>query len=103
MGVPAMLFHRHMEHLGGRCAVDVAALGKPLLPPLLPGEPGDDPCLDCGEVGHDELPAVLRHKSGADELGQGVRHILVEYLHGGEVAGAHHRAGLRQIGQMVLG
>ena len=67
-----MLFHRHMEHLACAGAVDIAALGEHLLPPLLPGEPGDDSGLDSGEVGHDKLPAVLRHKGGTDELGQGV-------------------------------
>ena len=103
MGVLAMLFHRHMEHLGGRGTVNVPALGKNLLTPLLPSEPSNDTRLDCGEVGHDELSAVLRHKGGADKLGQSVRYILVEHLHGVEVPRAHHRAGLGQIGQMVLG
>ena len=102
MAVFSMFYHVAVEHTGCGSTVNVPALGEHLLPPLLSGEPGNDPGLDCGEVGHDELPTVLRHKGGADELGQGVRHILIEHLHGGEVAGAHYRAGLFQIGNVVF-
>ena len=68
MTVDTMFFHRNMEHLGGGGAVDVAAPGEHLLPPLLPGDPGDDPCLDCGEVGHEEPAPRPGDKGGADQF-----------------------------------
>ena len=46
MPVDTMLLYRHAEHLAGGGAVDVLAFGEHLLPPLFPGEPGDDAGFD---------------------------------------------------------
>ena len=103
MPVDPVLFHGHLEHLTGAGAVDVATFLEDLLPPRLPGVPGDDAGLDGGEVGHQELSAIFGDERGADQLGERVRHVLVQELHGGEVTGADKGAGLCEIRKMILG
>src|SRR5699024_1409527 len=79
MSIDAMLLHRNMEHLACRCAVNIAPILKNLEPPSLPGKPGDYPRLDCREVRYNELPAILRHKCRANELGEGIRDIFIKH------------------------
>lgn len=50
MSVDAVFFDRDLEHLTGAGAVNVAALGKDILPPLFTGEPRDDTSFDGAEV-----------------------------------------------------
>ena len=73
-----MLLDRHVEHLGSAGAVDVAAVGKHFLAPLLPGQPGDDPGLDGAEVGHDKPVSGGGDKSRPDQLREDVRHVAVD-------------------------
>ena len=68
VGVLAVLLHGDVEHGAGRRAVDVAAVGKHLLPPLLSGDPCDDPRLNSSEVSHEEAASRLRHEGCADQL-----------------------------------
>ena len=103
VAIDPVLFHGNLEHLAGAGAVDVAALLENLLPPRLPGVPGDDAGLDGGEVGHQKLSAVLGNERGADQLGECVRHVLIQELHSVEVTGADKSAGLGEIRKMVLG
>ena len=97
-----MLFHRHMEHLACRGAVNVTAALEHLQPPPLPRYPGDHPRLDCGKVRHDELPPILRNESRADELRERIRDILIEHGEGIKIPGFHQLPCLCQIRDMVL-
>ena len=102
MAVDPMFDHGDMEHLAGRSAVDVTALGEYLLPPLLPSDPGDDPRFDGRKVRHEEAASRLGDKGGADQFGEHQRDRIVEQLHGVKAPVPHQRPGLFQIGQMVL-
>ena len=103
MPVDPVLLHGHLEHLTGAGAVDVSTFLEDLLPPRLPGVPGDDAGLDGGEVGHEKLSAFSGDERGADQLRKCVRHILIQELHGIEVTGADKGAGLGEIRKMILG
>ena len=59
-----------MEHLAGRCAVDVSAVFEDFGAPGFSGEMGQDPRLDGAEVGHDDFFPFLRNKGGSDQFGQ---------------------------------
>ena len=91
-----------MEHLAGRSAVDVTTLGEYFLPPLLPGDPGDDPRFDGRKVRHEEAAPRLGDEGGADQLREHQRDGVVEQLQGVKVPIPHQRPGLLQIGQVVL-
>ena len=97
-----MLLHGDVEHLGGRGAVDVAALAEGVEHPLLAGEPGQHPRLDRAEVAHREGPAIARDEGRADELRQGVRHALVAELQHLQVAVLEGLAGEVEVGDVVL-
>ena len=103
MPVDTMLLYRHAEHLAGGGAVDVLAFGEHLLPPLFPGEPGDDAGFNRRKVGHKENPSRARDKGGADELGEHIRGGVVEQAHRIVIPGAYQRARLFQIRHSVLG
>ena len=103
MSVHAVLFHGDMEHLRSGSAVNVAALCKNFLPPMLSGDPRNDPCLDGREVCHIKSAAGFRHKSSADKLGQHQRHGVIEHFHGIRIAAADQCPCDVQIRQMVLG
>ena len=77
VAIDAMLLDRNLEHLRRTRAVDVAAIGKDLLSPALISKPRDDTGLDGRKVRHQELCALTRDERGADELGQGIRHIFI--------------------------
>ena len=98
-----MLFNRDLEHLRCGSAVDVATFFKDLLTPDFTGKPRQHSGLDCREVGDDELVSRLRHKGGADQLGERIRHIFVEKFHAFKVAAADKPTSLCQIRKMVLG
>ena len=68
ISVDAVLYDRHVVHLGRRRAVDVAAIAEGLKPPLLAGDPADHAGLDGGEVRHHEAAAVRRYKGRPHEL-----------------------------------
>src|SRR5699024_12185065 len=102
MSIDAMLLHRNMEHLACRCAVNIAPILKNLEPPSLPGKPGDYPRLDCREVRYNELPAVLRHKCRANELGKGIRDIFIEHGKGFVITASHQCPRLCQIWHGIL-
>ena len=102
MAVNAVFDHGDMEHLAGRSAVDVTALGEHLLPPLLSGDPGDDPRFDGRKVRHEEAASRLGDKGGANQFGKHQRDGIVEQLHGVKAPVPHQCPGLFQIGQMVL-
>lgn len=78
----AMFFDRHMEHLAGRCTIDIATSGKYLLPPLLPGNPGNDPGLDGRKVCDEETVTGLGNECRADQLGKNHRDGVIEKLDG---------------------
>ena len=103
VAVHAVLFNRNLEHLRCGSAVDVAAFFKDLLTPDFTGKPRQHSGLDCREVGDDELVSRLRHKGGADQLGERIRHIFVEKFHAFKVAAADKPTSLCQIRKMVLG
>ena len=102
MPVHAVLFYGDMEHLRSGSAVNVAALCKNLLPPMLPGDPCDDPRLDGGEVCHIKATAGFRYKSGADKLGQYQRYGVIEHFHSIRIAAADQCPCGVQIRQMIL-
>ena len=97
-----MLDHGDMEHLAGGSAVDVSALGEHFLPPLLSGDPGDDPRFDGRKVRHKEAASRFRNKGGANKFGEHQRDGVVEQLHGVKAPVPHQRPGLFQVGQVVL-
>ena len=103
MSVDAVLFDRNTEHLGSRSTVDVLALCKNLLPPFFSGKPCNNTSFDGGEVSNDEFAVTLGNECGADQLGQGIRHIFVEHFHSLEVTAANKPTGFCQILQVVLG
>ena len=72
-----MLLDRHVEHLAGRSAVDVAAGLKDLHTPGFAGQEGQHTCFDSGEVADDEFVPLLRDKSSADQLAECIWNILV--------------------------
>ena len=77
MAVNPMLLNRDMEHLTGTGAVDVTTCFKDLLTPRLTGIPRDDSCFDGTEVGNIKLRTILRDEGCPDQLGEGVRDILI--------------------------
>ena len=77
MAIDAVLLNRNLEHLAGRGAVDIAALGKDLLTPLFTGKPCDDTGFDSRKVCHQKLSAFSGNKGSTDELGKSIRHIFV--------------------------
>ena len=97
-----MLDHGDVEHLAGGSAVDIPALGEHLLPPLLSGNPGDDPRFDSRKVRHKEAASRFGDEGGADQLGEHQRDGVVEQLHGVKAPVPHQRPGLLQVRQMVL-
>ena len=103
VAVHAVFFNRNLEHLRCGSAVDVAAFFKDLLTPDFTGKPRQYSGLDCREIGDDELVSRLRHKGGADQLRERIRHIFVEKLHAVKVAAADKPTSLCQIRKMVLG
>ena len=72
-----MLLDRDMEHLTGAGAVDVTSGFKDFLTPRLTGIPRDDSCFDGAEVGNIKLRTILRDEGCPDQLGEGVRDILI--------------------------
>ena len=66
VSVDTVLLDRHMEHLGRRRAVNVAATCKDLLSPRLVCHIGDHAGLDCGEVGHEEAATFLGYKGSTN-------------------------------------
>ena len=89
VAVDAMLDHGDMEHLAGRSAVDIPALGEHILPPLLPGNPGDDPRFDGRKIRHEEAAPRLGDEGGADQLREHQRDGVVEQLQGVKVPIPH--------------
>ena len=77
----AVLDHGHVEHGAGRGGVDVAVFGEDFHPPPFSSHVGEDPCLDGGEVGNDELITLPGDESGPYELGEHIRHFVVEEGH----------------------
>ena len=102
MSVDAVLFYGDAEHLRRAGAVDVLALGEYVLPPLLAGKPCDDTGFNRGEVRHNEFPVLLRHECRADQLGKGIRHVLIEHFQSVKVTDSNKPSGFGQIVQMVL-
>ena len=88
MPVRTVLFHGDMEHLRSGSAINISALCKNLLPPMLPGDPCNDPRLDGREVDNIKAASGFRHKGGADKLGQYQRNGGIEHFHGARVAAA---------------
>ena len=66
VAVDTVLDHGDMEHLAGRSAVDISTLGEYLLPPLLPGNPGNGPRFDSRKVRHKEAASWFGNEGGAD-------------------------------------
>lgn len=102
MTVYTVLFHWNLEHLRCGCAVDVASFFKNILAPGFSRKPCQHSGFNGGKVGNDKLAAAFRHKCGADQLRQGIWHILIEYFQSIKVTGADQAAGLGQIRKMVL-
>ena len=102
VAVDAVLFYGDTEHLGRAGAVDILALGEYILPPLLAGKPCDDTGFNRGEVRHNELSVFLRHECCANQLGKGVRHILIEHFQSVKVTCPDKPSGFGQIVQMIL-
>ena len=102
MTVYTVLFHWNLEHLRCGCAVDVASFFKNILAPGFSRKPCQHSGFNGGKVDNDKLAAAFRHKCGADQLRQGIRHILIEYFQSIKVTGADQAAGLDQIRKMVL-
>lgn len=78
-------------------------LPQNLLPPSLTGKPRNDPGFNGREVCHDEFATVLGNECRADQLGQRIRDILIEHLHGIKITVADKASGFSQIIQVVLG
>ena len=97
-----MLLDRDFEHLAGRGAVDVAALGKDLLTPLFTGHPCDDACFNGRKVRDNELLAVSGNEGRPDQLRERVRHILIQHFDTVVVTGADKGTCLSQIREVVL-
>ena len=102
VSIDTMLLNRDMEHLAGRCTVNVAAISENLLSPLLSGKPCDDSCLDGCEVRHKKAVTGFRNECGTDQLRQHHRHRLIEHLYGFKVTAADQRTDFIQIRQMIL-
>ena len=97
-----MLLYGYAKHLGRAGAVNVLTLGEYVLPPLLAGKPRNHPGFNRGEIRHNELPVFLRYEGCANQLGKGVRHILIEHFQSVKVAGPDKSSGFGQIDQVVL-
>ena len=102
MTIDSVLLHGDLEHLRGGGAIDIAALGEHFLPPGLTGQPGDDTGLNRGKVGHDELIAVFRNESRADQLRERIRHILIQHFDAVIITGANESTCLCQVREMIL-
>ena len=102
MSVHAVLFYGDAKHLRCTGAVDILTLGEHVLPPLLAGKPCNHPGFNRGEVRHNELSVFLRHECCANQLGKGVRHILIEHFQSVKVACPDKPSGFGEIVQMVL-
>lgn len=103
MTIDTVLFHGHFKHLTGRCAVNVAAVCKDILPPLFPGKPSQHSGLNGRKIRNNEFVTGFGDKGGADQLGQRIRHIFVQHLYGLKISVSNKGTGLRQIRQMILG
>ena len=97
-----MLLDGNTEHLRCRCAVDVLAVGKDLLPPCFSGKPRNDTGFDCRKVRNNEFAVALRNKRCADKLGQRIRHIFVEHFYSIVIAAADKSTGFGKVGKVVL-
>ena len=73
VGVAPVLFDRHLEHLAGGRAVNVAAVAEYVEPPVLVCQPRDHACLDGREVRHDEPAPVRRNEGRPDKLREYLR------------------------------
>ena len=102
VAVDTMLLDRHLKHLAGRSAVDIAALFKDLLSPALVCVPCDHTGLNSGKVCYKELCAISGNEGSADKLGEGVRDIFIQQFHGRKVAASDQRTSFGQIWKMVL-
>ena len=85
---------------GGR-AVDIAARPKNLVTPLFTGEVRQNPRFDGVEVTDDELVSRLRDEGRPDQLGQHLRHGIVQQGQGIVVALPDELPRLLQIGHGV--
>src|SRR5262249_3215880 len=86
---PRHALDRHAEHFRGRHGVNVETLAEGLLQRLDAGDLGQEPQLDLGIIGGDELVSVGRDESAPDLaafLGAD-RNVLQVGLGGGEAAG----------------
>ena len=76
-----MLLHRDVEHLLSGRTVNVSAFGKGIEHPLFSRIPGENPALDGREVRDNELLSRRWDESCPNELGEGVRDIVVKKAH----------------------
>ena len=97
-----MLYDRLMKHGRGRCTVQVFAIGKRLDRMRLPGKVGKDPGFDGRVVGDDKLHPRLWNESSTDQLGENLRHIVIEHFKRSIVILPDKISGLFQIWEMIL-
>ena len=102
VAVYAVLHHRHMKHRGRRCAINVAALQEHLLPPRFSGQPGNHTGLDGRKIADDEFVSRCRNKRCADQLAQGIRHIVIQKLYLLVISAAHQIPSHTKIRHFVL-
>ena len=103
MPVDAMFLHGNMEHRRRAGTINITVLGKHVLTPGLPSQPGDDPCFDSAEIGYYESASLSWDESRANQLLQYIRRRIIQKFQCIEITGAYQFPRFLQIFQMVLG
>ena len=102
MPVDSMLFNRDVEHLACRCTVDVFSFFEYFCAPCFTGEVGENSGFNGRVVADDEFIAGTGNEGGADQLGQGIRDVIIEQIHHVIAAGPHQLTGFCKIFHVVL-
>ena len=98
-----MLFYGNAEHLGSGGAVNVLSFCEYLGAPFFSGDVGEDTGFDGGVIADDEFVSRTWNEGSADQLGEGIRDVAVEKLHGFIIPRADQGSGLGEIRHVVLG
>ena len=102
MSVNAVLHNRNAEHLRGRCTVNILTICKSVHLPLFIRKPGNDTSLNCWKVSHDKLHSRSWNKCSTDQLGECIRHIVINHLNVIERTCLDKLSCFRQVFQMIL-
>ena len=101
MRVLPVLLYRDTKHAAGGLAVDITTIVEHVHAPLFPGEKAEHTRLDGGEVRHREFESLRGDERCSHQLGQHLRHGIIQQRESVIVALAHQLPRLLQIGHLV--